>query len=357
MSTLGLPRPVVNLLRHMEPHKDSLKWNITENSHKITLSLNWGFKKNKSVRETLWNKLQRTLKLGSGRSEDDPAGVPRHIADVIHSSPRKSAPPSTTHNARERPPLRRQNSLPSSRGSLRPMSRSHTLPATYNCSPASVIMPNSYSQTQVHTSSNRVGMTRQQSLPITAHRTPSSNAVSRQHSLHSMCSPSSSDNGILSGFSWPGASSPEAIRGPLSHSTPLQQSNSCDYDHMSTKTNSYDQLTSRTSSPCISRISPNTTTSQGSATRIRITYRTEDDIEKSLEDIMAKTREKTRRQLHAIRREWNRTIHDWDQMVDDGEIINISTDSTDDVPIGQNTVEKCLASCDNILYRNSTDIT
>ena len=357
MGTLGLPRPVINLLRLMEPHKDCLKWNITEGSHKITLSLNWGFKKNKSMRETLWDKLQRTLKLS--RAEES-SGVPRHITDALHASPRKSAPPSTTHHARQnnsRPPLRRQNSLPSTRASSRPMARSHTLPinATYNshCSPASVIMPNS--NHSYVSANNHVGMARQQSLPITSHRTPSSSrAVSRQHSLHSMCTPDSDRDPLLSRFGWP-ASTPETLGGPLSRSTPLHPQQSTDMD----------QLTpSGTSSPCLSRVSPAnmSTSSQRSAstTRIKIMYRTEEDIEKSLEDIMEKTRERTRQQLYAIRREWNRTITDWDQIARDeaAAAVNISSDSGDEEIVEVKcTVAKCLESCDKILYRHSTEIT
>ena len=357
MAALGLPRPVINLLRLMEPHKDCVKWNITEGSHKITLSLNWGFKKNKSVRETLWDKLQRTLKLS--RSEDT-TGVPRHISAALHSSPRKSAPPSTTHNARQnnsRPPLRRQNSLPSTRSTPRPISRSHTLPlnATYSshCSPASVIMPSS---NHYASANNHVGMSRQHSLPITSHRTPSSSrVVSRQQSLHSMCTPDSDRDGMLSRFSWHGASTPESVGCPLSQSTPLQPQLSADMD----------QLTpSGASSPCLSRLSPanNSSASQrsSSVTRIKILYRTEEDIEKSLEDIMEKTRERTRQQLYAIRREWNRTITDWDQIAADdaANVTTISSDSADeDIGDVKCTVAKCLESCDKILYRHSTEIT
>jgi len=47
VSGLGLPRYVVAFLRHMEIHKDYLKWNIVEGSHKLTLTLTWNFRKDK----------------------------------------------------------------------------------------------------------------------------------------------------------------------------------------------------------------------------------------------------------------------------------------------------------------------
>ena len=350
---LGLPRPVINLLRLMEPHKDCLKWNVIEGSHKITLSLNWGFKKgHKGMRETLWGKLQRTLKLnGPG---DHYGGVPRHITDAIHASPKKSAPPSTTHHSRQnnnRPPLRRQNSLPSTRISQRPITRSHTLPMNATCtnrsqcSPASVIMPNSNHH---YSTSN--------SFPVTSDQTPaSSHAISRQQSVYSMYTPDSEHVGVLSKFSWNGVSTPETIGEPLSKSTPLQPQLS----------NDTDQLTaSGTSSPCLSRVSHANMSSasqrSNSQTRIKIMYRTEEEIEKSLEDIMAKTRERTRQQLYAIRREWNRTITDWDHIAasESSAIVNISSDSVDDDIVEVKcTVAKCLESCDKILYRYSTEIT
>ena len=73
---LGLPRYVVTFLRHMESHKDHLKWNISEGSHKLTLTLTWNFRpaaassaSKKSKQASLWDRLQRTLRLGRFASD------------------------------------------------------------------------------------------------------------------------------------------------------------------------------------------------------------------------------------------------------------------------------------------------
>ena len=96
-STFGLPIYVVAFLRQMEPHGERLKWNIAEGSHKITLSLTWNFQQShhhhhhqlnhpssssssssgtRQVKDGLWARLQRTLRLGGGDNSppdgDDP---------------------------------------------------------------------------------------------------------------------------------------------------------------------------------------------------------------------------------------------------------------------------------------------
>lgn len=89
-ATYGLPRYVLTFLCHMESHKDCLKWNIVEGSHKLTLTLTWNFRKNK-IKETLWEKLQRTIKLGRSsktdvREDSGPLAVPRTVSRFIKRS-------------------------------------------------------------------------------------------------------------------------------------------------------------------------------------------------------------------------------------------------------------------------------
>lgn len=89
-ATYGLPRYVLAFLYHMESHRDCLKWNIVEGSHKLTLTLTWNFRKTKT-KETLWERLQRTIGLGRNSktdvSEDSgtPA-VPRNVSHFIKHS-------------------------------------------------------------------------------------------------------------------------------------------------------------------------------------------------------------------------------------------------------------------------------
>ena len=323
MTTYGLPRVIVQFLRHMEAHRDGLKWNITDGSHKITLTLTWTFRK--KGKETLWDKLQRTLRLT--RSCDEPNGIPQELTRFLDSSPKRPLAMS---------PVRRQLSW-----------------------------SKAVQQAQ------------------------------RQNSLHSLCSPPGSRSLSRTRFSWPGASSPIAIRPPVKR---------------------------QTSTPLPSSYSPHLIRSDSStsaASRVRLSYRTEEDLEQSLEDLMERTRVQTQEKLNAIREEWNRSMAEcssWPrrtQSADNPQVRSMSTlttphssiellDSDSAVssstmmaassgvaavsgviptPISaatssagereagpgsqqpqnlkgiNDTVQKCLSSCDKILYRHSTPIT
>ena len=43
----GLPRKLINFLRQMEKYRDTLKWNINEGSHKLSLTMTWTMNKDR----------------------------------------------------------------------------------------------------------------------------------------------------------------------------------------------------------------------------------------------------------------------------------------------------------------------
>lgn len=132
---------------------------------------------------------------------------------------------------------------------------------------------------------------------------------------------------------------------------------------------------------------------------MKLTYRSEEEIEESLENIMEKTRIDTQAKLELIKKEWDETIQHWPRIimsesgvyrnpppslsstfigvsssVEETEIMGsvepqhplVSTpktvpgksESPDSVSKLQDvTVGKCLDSCDKILTRYETDIT
>ena len=97
----GLPRAVVTLLRHLEPHKDCMKWRISEASHKVTLTLNWNCRRHK---ESLWDLLQHTLKFSKSEDAGAPCTVPSEVTKFLDQSPRQV-------NNRQHSPLKRQMSF------------------------------------------------------------------------------------------------------------------------------------------------------------------------------------------------------------------------------------------------------
>ncbi len=248
----------------MEAHKDCIKYNITEGSHKITLTLTWSFRKHK---ESLWDKLQRTLKLTS----EDGNGLPEEVTKFLESPQH--------HNSS---PLRQQNSW------------------------------------------NKASST---SLP----------AKIKQQSSYNTFSPPT-QRGMSSRYSWPGASSPLSIRAPLKHSTPGSPEG---YD---------------TSDPNLIR----SDSTASHCSRIRVTYRSEEEIVDSLEDLLEKTTQHNKEQLESIREEWNRALRNWPSVMDAEGVLNTSSDLTDsdnDARVTTETVAKCLDSCDNILLGSSPVIT
>lgn len=354
MTTYGLPKAVIQLLRHMEAYRDCLKWNVSEGSHKVTLTLTWSFRNKpappQTGKEWLFSKLhvmQRTLRLT--KSDD---GLPHDVSKFL-----ESASPCSPATPPRRPPLRRQFSL----GRV-----------TWNA--------------------NQWQNSKWQSMPTYPQRPH----VARQASL----SPPHQRNfvrGMSSRFSWPGASSPMAIRGESldetqptqpKTSTPLRRSKTCDEpDRIYPPSEGYppSRLPSTSDvgyppsvpslgpsldsldSPCATAESQYSNSSQRhhNYSSVKITYRSEADIERSLEDLAERTKEQNKTKLEQIRTEWNKSMKEamqWPVMNDlreNGPLNNSTSDSEQevDIPETNQTVQKCLTSCDKILYRNSTVIT
>ena len=87
MATYGLPRQVLTFLRHLEAYREYLKWNISEGSHKLTLTLSWNFRKH-PAHEPLLAKLQRTLRL----NRTDESRIPDDLSKFLKASPKRSHP-------------------------------------------------------------------------------------------------------------------------------------------------------------------------------------------------------------------------------------------------------------------------
>ena len=89
--------------------------------------------------------------------------------------------------------------------------------------------------------------------------------------------------------------------------------------------------------------------------RVKLTYRTEEELEQSMENLMEKTRRETKSKIEAIKREWNNTIKNWNKLFfKPGGFRNKSLDSSteDSEPDPSQLVQKCLTSCDKILSRD-----
>ena len=291
-ATLGLPKHVSNFLRHMEIHKECLKWNITETSHKITLTLTWNFRKPNKGKDSLWDRLQRTLKMS--RSVDD-ENVPSHASAFVVSPERE-----------QRPPLQRN---------LTWTGPFHNRQLTWSRSQStgSTLSP-----------PNRAPLRRQQNLQ----HAPLCRSVS--------ISPSR--------FTWPGES--------LSVDIPPRHTPS--------------PVTSHSGRGALTR--SHSATSPTSQNRIKLAYRTEQDVTHSLEDLLEKETKKNQQQYNSIKHNWNRQVsQDWPHITcrrgaegshnqSFNSDITTATESEISLEVNQ-TVQKCIKSCDNILYRHSTVIT
>lgn len=94
----ALPRYLVAFLHHMGPYSDYLKWNIAEASHKITVTLTWNFhcplagnRRRSPAAKTagLWGKLQRTLRLPRAVDtvqQHQEGTVPREVTDFLRQT-------------------------------------------------------------------------------------------------------------------------------------------------------------------------------------------------------------------------------------------------------------------------------
>ena len=337
MATYSLPRAVIQLLKTMETYRECLKWNVQEGSHKITLTLVWNFKTkgppSQTGKEWLWNKIQVVQnKLRLTKSED---GLPSDVCRFLESAGPVTPP--------RRPPLRRQFSL----GKV-----------TWHA--------NQWNSMPTYT---RYPSTRQASLSP-----PSSRAA-----FH---------GNLSTRFSWPGASSPVAIRGgsldetqpttpktvaPLRRSktceqppsaphsiTPIRRSDAVDYSDGVPSFPSFDSL----DSPVCADLSQSSGTSAQRNNHIKKVYRTESESNRSLENLDEGGRPDYMNKLGTTLLGWNTSMREAmeDPIVNDfrenGVLENSIGDSDSlNIPETTQTVQKCLSTCDNILYKNSTLIT
>ena len=325
----------------METYRECLKWNVQEGSHKITLTLVWNFKTkgppSQTGKEWLWNKIQVVQnKLRLTKSED---GLPSDVCRFLESAGPVTPP--------RRPPLRRQFSL----GKV-----------TWHA--------NQWNSMPTYT------------------RYPSP----RQASLSPSSARAAFHGNLSTRFSWPGASSPIAIRGgsldetqptvpktkaPLRKSktcdetsstphsiTPIRRSDAVDYSDGVPSFPSFDSL----DSPLCADLSQSSGISAQRNNHIRIVYGTESEINGSLENLVAEgTKPENTGKLGTVQVGWNRSMREAmeDPIVNDfrenGVLENSFTDSDIDlelnIPETSQTVQKCLSTCDNILYKNSTLIT
>ena len=368
-SSLGLPRFVVTFLRHMECHKEYLKWNISEGSHKITLTLTWNFRskssKTSSVSENLLDKLQRTINLV--RTPESEPSVTPDLSKILETAPKKhKKTPIKQRLSLTMGAIRRTLSTSSSQSSPSRRqqesfrrSSSFTLP-TQSClyhQPANHIGSSSSVKLPRHNSFHHCGATRLLSPVRGTANLPSS--------------PSKSS------FGWAGTAR-------SLYSTSHRSAD--DLDH------SVDDLDGSGSPPLLDTATGSSCCSETGFTstrpRVKLTYRSEDELEESLEDIMERRRKDTQAKLDDIQKEWNETLREWPQILKkessrtsryrnpppslSSTFLSASgstpeqtdTEQKQSVPQPGNMqnlqgadVSKCLDSCEKILKRYETDIT
>ncbi len=94
-----------------------------------------------------------------------------------------------------------------------------------------------------------------------------------------------------------------------------------------------------------------------SPSRTQISYRSEDDLNQSIEELSKKFHEQNHVELKHIKKEWNTSIKNWPTVVNDtNDYSSTETNSQENVNVQQvhNTVQKCLQTCDSILDKHST---
>ena len=299
-TTYGLPRQVITLLRHLEAYRDFLRWEISEGSHKVTLTLCWNFRKRTGAHESLWTRLQRSLHVSQSPNN---AAIPEHLSRLLVSSPKGSH--RKTSSSTSSSPL---SSSFSRRFSWARIS-SLSLPARWRHQPSASANRNAYrdSAAPPEVGTPEVG-------------TPSPSGLSLP------VSPSR--------YSWHGMA------------------------HASTPSDTAE--TARASTPMTSTPDSVLGSADASPGRVRIAYRSEDEIARSIEDLDRKLHEENRDELRKIERQWDEAIEKWPQHVTAGDV-NTSSDMTDASEenvvldrVNNDTVQKCLETCDSILDKHST---
>ncbi len=311
MATFGLPHYVLGLLQHMEEYKDCLKWNISEGSHKITLTLKWNFRKLQSTHgtvpgaESIWNKVQRTLRIKSPEISYIPSGV----SQFLSSSP---------ENRRRQQPWRRM--------------------VTANIRPFTWLRSSSLSLPT-------------RGRPV--HRASFARNSLRDTSHHSSPSASTSFTASPSRYSLPDTN--VYCRLPFNRTRFPP---------------SLDTLP-RTSTPPLAS-TPDTTDSRmdsltSGGTSVYIRYRGEEDMTESPETLVQKRKQRAQEELREIRAQWEESLQNWPASNPDdpaatnsarisGSSRNSSASETEESALlcVKETVQNCLENCDRILHRHST---
>ena len=92
-NVLGLPDFVNTFLRHMMSYQQQLKWTLTENTHKVSLTLQWSFshdaQRDDDARtgRQLRQKLNKTLSMAQLGTR---TGVPPDVTRLLESAPKKN---------------------------------------------------------------------------------------------------------------------------------------------------------------------------------------------------------------------------------------------------------------------------
>ena len=234
-SVLGLPSYVAGLLRHLEKHKNCLKWAVDNDaSHKITLTLTWNFHQRRptaTTKENLWDRLQRAVTLSTATGK-----IPSEIRRLLDDAPKQRS-----GRGRFR---RHMEWIRGSTASLPGSSRSRS--------------------PQRHCS-----------------------FCERGASSTSLATP-------VKRYSWPRASSV----------SPARQTQSLSPGRTSTPLRGSTSLTS-----------PTNTSNHTSPSHVKLAYKTEEEVETSLERVMHKVRLKNQEELDLIQTQWDETIREWPAMV------------------------------------------
>ncbi|KAK2151779.1 hypothetical protein LSH36_351g00008 [Paralvinella palmiformis] len=294
MTTYGLPRQVITFLRHLEVYREFLRWEISEGSHKVTLTLCWNFRKRRGIHESLWSRLQRTLHLNQSPND---SVIPRDLSHLLVTSPRSSHKTSSSSTFGRRFNWARLSSL--------------SLPARWRHQQSSGGAKNSLRDSTPEPGCLHPVSPSRLSLPVSPSR-----------------------------YSWHGtvqASTPSDTMDTARASTPV--------------TSTPDSIRSSSISP----------------SHVGISCHREDDISRSPEDLVRNSPGENQDELHGGNRDelekaetgWNETAKNWSELVASSEPSTSSEPM--DIPEDKinldrvnDTVQKCLQTCDSILDKHST---
>lgn len=288
----------------MESHKHLLKWNISESSHKITLTLTWNFRVI-SLSQDLINKVQRTLHL-TDNTTSEMNRVPQQLSQTLQSLPEKHR---KTHLTRRLSQTVRRI--------RRTLSTSSTTHSPYRTQHTSVYHSHTWHQDsspKPHTS-----LQRSTTWHFDRVNTSSLNSPKLHTSLHHGVNTSSPHSpkphaSFQRSTTWHhdrvDTSSPHSPKPQTSFQPTCHHDGSLDSQHNNTQLN----LTSCSSDSTRRR-------------HLKLSYRSEDEFQQSLQRIMNRKRSETQVQLECIRQQWHKTTIEWPEATEHGESSEESMDN------------------------------